>query len=181
MNKLKTFDLGYFIGKSHFEEDGVQNYLVFQPITPYFKVTGNTNIISSWKSKGLSAETINSPTISDNSFAATLSYSGWKTELKFTGSCLKPSKTSYTHDTIVNIYIVYELGAFSTNVNDLTLKKCLFGAVILTNNADIDKYKHSGYGIGFDRKSSFSFPSGGFGQNITFFWSRYEFFCSYWQ
>ena len=24
--KLKTFDLGYFIGKSHFEEDGVQNY-----------------------------------------------------------------------------------------------------------------------------------------------------------
>ena len=23
--KLKTFDLGYFIGKSHFEEDGVQN------------------------------------------------------------------------------------------------------------------------------------------------------------
>ena len=73
------------------------------------------------------------------------------------------------------------MGAVSTNVNDLTLKKCLFGAVILTNNADIDKYKHSGYGIGFDRKSSFSFPSGGFGQNITFFWSRYEFFCSYWQ
>ena len=76
LNQIKTFDLGYFIGKSHFEEDGVQNYLVFQPITPYFKVTGNTNIISSWKSKGLSAETINSPTTSDNSFAPTLSYSG---------------------------------------------------------------------------------------------------------
>ena len=29
LNKLKTFDFGYFIGKSHFEEDGVQNYLVF--------------------------------------------------------------------------------------------------------------------------------------------------------
>ena len=29
LNKLKTFDSGYFIGKSHFEEDGVQNYLVF--------------------------------------------------------------------------------------------------------------------------------------------------------
>ena len=24
--KLNSFDLGYFIGKSHFEEDGVQNY-----------------------------------------------------------------------------------------------------------------------------------------------------------
>ena len=32
LNKLKTFDSGYFIGKSHFEEDGTQNYLVFQPL-----------------------------------------------------------------------------------------------------------------------------------------------------
>ena len=32
LNKLKTFDSGYFIEKSHFEEDGVQNYLVFQPL-----------------------------------------------------------------------------------------------------------------------------------------------------
>ena len=29
LNKLKTFDLSYFIGKSHFEEDGIQSYLVF--------------------------------------------------------------------------------------------------------------------------------------------------------
>ena len=29
LNKLKTFDSGYFIGKSHFGEDGIQNYLVF--------------------------------------------------------------------------------------------------------------------------------------------------------
>ena len=32
LKKLKTFDSSYFIGKSHFEEDGTQNYLVFQPI-----------------------------------------------------------------------------------------------------------------------------------------------------
>ena len=38
LNKLKTFDFGYFIGKSHFEEDGTQNYLVFQPMYKYFKV-----------------------------------------------------------------------------------------------------------------------------------------------
>ena len=36
LNKLKTFDSGYFIGKSHFEEDGMQNYLVFQPMYRYF-------------------------------------------------------------------------------------------------------------------------------------------------
>ena len=42
----------------------------------------------------------------------------------------------------------------------------MFGAVTLIKNADIGKYGYSGYGIGFDRKSSFSFPSGGFGQNV---------------
>ena len=32
LNKLKTFDLSYFIGKNYFENDGMQNYLAFQPI-----------------------------------------------------------------------------------------------------------------------------------------------------
>ena len=31
------------------------------------------------------------------------------------------------------------------------------------------KYGHSGYGIGFDRRSFFSFPRGGFGQNVLIF------------
>ena len=35
----------------------------------------------------------------------------------------------------------------------------------MTKNADIEKYGYSGYGIGFDRISSFSFPGGEFGQN----------------
>ena len=39
LKKLKTFDLGYFVGKSYFEEDGAQNYLVFQSIHKYFKIT----------------------------------------------------------------------------------------------------------------------------------------------
>ena len=29
---LNAFDSNYFIGKSHFEEDGTQDYLLFQPI-----------------------------------------------------------------------------------------------------------------------------------------------------
>ena len=44
LNKLKTFDSGYFIGKSHFEEDGTQNYLVFQPMSKYFKI-GNSDYV----------------------------------------------------------------------------------------------------------------------------------------
>ena len=74
LNKLKTFDSSYFISKSHFDEDGVQNYLVFQPITRYFKVIGDTNMISSLKSNGLSAETIKPPTTSDNTLAPTLKF-----------------------------------------------------------------------------------------------------------
>ena len=70
---------------------------------------------------------------------------------------------------MVNIYIVYELGASTSNDNAATLKNCLFCAVTLTKNADIDKYGYSGYGIGFDRISSFSFPGGGFGQNAIVF------------
>ena len=49
--KLKTFDSSYFIGKSHFEEDGTQNYLVFQPIEKYVKMITNTDYISSGKLK----------------------------------------------------------------------------------------------------------------------------------
>ena len=48
LNKLKTFDSSYFIGKSHFEEDGTQNYLVFQPLNKYFKLITNTLSILSW-------------------------------------------------------------------------------------------------------------------------------------
>ena len=61
------------------------------------------------------------------------------------------------------------MGASGSNNNDPTLKNCLFEAVTLIKNTDIDKYGYSGYGIGFDRGSSYSFPGGGFGQNILTF------------
>ena len=83
----------------------------------------NTDYISSWKSKGLSAESIKPPTTSDNSLTPALSYYGTKTRVKFTGSCLKQSKISYTHKKVINIYIVNELGASTSHNNDPTLKK----------------------------------------------------------
>ena len=45
----------------------------------------------------------------------------------------------------------------------------MFGAVSLTKNADIDKYKYSGYVIGFDRHGEFSFGTRGFGRNCIIF------------
>ena len=48
LKKQKTFDSSYFRNKSHFEDDGAQNYLVFQPMYRYFKRVsgvGNGNYI----------------------------------------------------------------------------------------------------------------------------------------
>ena len=131
----------------------------------------NTDHISSWKSKGLSAESIKPPTTSDNSLTPTLNYNGTKRRVKCTGSCLKQSKISYTHGKKVNIDIVYELGASSSHVNDPTLKNCLFAAVTLTKcrYRFYFKYRYSGYGIGFDRRESFSFPGSGYSQNLLIF------------
>ena len=109
LDKLKTFDSSYFIGKSHFEEDGIQNHLVFQPITRYFKILPNTNYIISWKSKRftktIKSHTASPLTASDYNLIPTLSYSGTKTKLKFTGSYLKQDQISYTHGKVVTIIL----------------------------------------------------------------------------
>ena len=86
---LKTFDSINYRGKKHFEKDGTQNYLVFQPLKIYFKVNANTKYISLWKSKGLSDENITAPTTSDYRLNPHLSYLGTKARLEFRGSCLK--------------------------------------------------------------------------------------------
>ena len=170
---LNDNDLSYYHGKQYFDEgSSKQNYLVFLPMRKYFKLNSVANVtdyVLSWQSKGLSNESIKPPTTSDNSLTPELNYYGTKTRVKFTRSCLKQSSHILTHKKIVNIYIVYELAASSSPSSDPTIKNCLSGEVTLTKNAGIKKYTYSGYGIGFDRKSSFSFPSDGFGQNVLIF------------
>ena len=112
LKKLQKFDSNYFRGKSHFEEGGAQNYLVFHPMYRYFKRivgVGSGNYIYIWKSKGLSGERISSITPSNCSITPELSHYGTKTRVKFNRSCLKQDKSTYSHGTIVNIYIVYKL------------------------------------------------------------------------
>ena len=58
----------------------VENYLVFKPLRKSFKVITNTDYVSSWKSKGLSAESIKPTTTSDNSFTPAVRYYGTKQE-----------------------------------------------------------------------------------------------------
>ena len=97
-----------------------------------------------------------------------LVYDNARIKLNFSGDLLKQDKITYSLGPIVNIYVVYRL-APRTNNSDVTLENCPFDAVKLTKNADIDKCKYSGCGIGFDSKGSFSHPSGGFGKNVVIF------------
>ena len=142
LKKLQKFDAAYFRDKSHFEEDGTQNYLVFQSMYRYFKRiagVGSGNYIYFWKSKGLSDERLDSITASNYKITPELIFYGTKTKAEFNGSCLKQDKITHNHGTIVNIYILYEI---SKNYNISvypTLENCLFGAVSLTKNAHIDQ------------------------------------------
>ena len=89
----------------------------------------------------MSDEKLNSNTASNYTIIPELSFYGTKTRVEFNGSCLKQDKVTYSHGTIVNIYIVYEISK-SYNISCYpTLENCLFGAVSLTKNADIDRYK----------------------------------------
>ena len=62
-----------------------------------------------------------------------------------------------SHRNVVNMYIVYEITSDYKDINYRTLENCLCGSAKLTKNADIGKYRYFGYGIGFDRETSFSF------------------------
>ena len=90
MKKLETFDSIYSRGKSHFEDDGTQNYFVFQTVSKYFKtVSANDSNILSWKSKELSDESSKPPSTSNKMLNPSVSYVGTKARVKFNGDCLK--------------------------------------------------------------------------------------------
>ena len=93
---------------------------------------------------------------------------GTKTRVEFKESCLKQDKILCDHGNIVNIYIVYEINN-NFNIDSYpTLENCLFGAVKSTKHPNIDQYKYSGYGIGFDREGSFSLGNE-IGRNVIIF------------
>ena len=140
--KLKTFGSSYFICKSHFKEDGTQNYLVFQPIYRYFKRiagVGNGKYIYYWESKGLSDERINYIRTLNYSITQSSDYYGTKSRVEFNG--LKQDSLTFNHKRVVNIYIVYEISKSIIIVITPHLKIVYLD----TKNADIERYGYSGY------------------------------------
>ena len=109
--KVQVFYSSYFRGKSHFEDDATQNYLLFQPMYRYHKKIYGGYHISSWKSEvWIIWESIKPPTTSYNSLPSPLNYTGTKTRVKFEDQCLKQDKSTFIHGKTANIYIVFEIG-----------------------------------------------------------------------
>ena len=90
IKKLETFDSIYFRGKSHFEDDDTQNYLVFQTAYRYFKTvsinysnTGNSNNGNPKDCLMKLLSLLLNPSVN---------YVGTKARVKFNGNCLRQGK-----------------------------------------------------------------------------------------
>ena len=120
LKKLKTFDLSYFQGKNHFDEDGTQNYYIFQSLSKYLKVSNvnNTNYSLSWKSRGLNYVKIES--VKTNNYLLNPRvdhYDTSKIRIQFDGSFLNRFPPTILHGNIVNIYIVYQITSDYKDIN----------------------------------------------------------------
>ena len=97
--KLETFYAIYFCDKSHFEDYGTQNYLLFQLIKRYFKRIDSVGIgtyVYYWKSEGLSDEKITSFKTPNYGLTPYLDYyDANKIRVKFNGGCLKQDQPTF--------------------------------------------------------------------------------------
>ena len=98
-------------------------------------------MISEWESRGLSNEKFRPPYTTYRILSPKLKWNKYKIRLWFEGRCLKQEDTTpITPSNIVNLFIVYELDSWASDLNtNFTLSGCLFGGVKLTKTADPDK------------------------------------------
>ena len=145
-----------------------QNYLVFLPAKKYIKYFSGTTQNDLWKSTGMSEENAKNITKPDSNFSLTFADHYVFQDINFNGHCL--INIIYIPKKVINVYISDTLNPWLRNLStDFTLNDSLFGCVKLTKNADPDKYKYSGYGIGFDSSLEFSLTNGSMGKNVIIF------------
>ena len=156
-------------GTKYFSSGIYQNYLVFIPVNKYIKYFTGTTRIEWWKSNGMSEESMENITNSDSNYAPTFVDHHLLPDMNFYGHCLIKSDISIPKK-VINLPISYTLGLQLRNLNtDFTLGNCLFGSLKLTKNTFADKYKYTGYGIGFLSRSKFFLTDGSYGKNVIIF------------
>ena len=118
----------------------------------------------------MSQESIKNPHTSDTTFAPKLNDKYKFGEEEFKGICLKQDSISFLSKKVVNLYISYQLDTWWKDLNtDFAVDSCLFEAVNVTKNADPDKCKYNGCGIGFNLCSQFLWTDGSMGKNVIIF------------
>ena len=80
-----------------------------------------------------------------------------------------PSKIYHISKKVINLYISHTLNQQLRNLNRFLRGNCLFESVKLAKNADLDEYRYSGFSIGFDSRSEFSFTDGSIRKNVITF------------
>ena len=160
-------------GAKYFSSGKLQNYLVFITAKKYINNFSGTTKIDSWNSNGMSEENIANKTKSDSNFASIFVDHHVLQDLvttfttrfyNFNGHCLINNNISIIKK-VVNLYISYVLNPWLRNLNtDFTLQNSLFRSLKLTKNANPDKYKYSGFSIGFDCRLEFTFIYGNMGR-----------------
>ena len=97
-------DSNCFLDNVFFGDDETENLFEFRPIFKCFRKIGNSNRISSWKSKWLSDERIKPPPTSNNSRSLGFNYINAKIRVKFDEICLKQDKLKFNHKNVMNNY-----------------------------------------------------------------------------
>ena len=117
----------------------------------------------------MSEENIENITKSGSNFAPTFVDHHLLPKINFNGRYLIKHNISLPKQ-VIKLYISYTRNPQLRNLNTvLTLGNSLFGSLKLNKNADLDKYKNSGYNTGFDSCSGFLFTDESFGKNVIIF------------
>ena len=116
----------------------------------------------------MSEEIIENITKSDRNFAQTFLDHHSLPGMNFNGHCLIKSNIYIPKKSNKSIFFLHTNSEIKKFKHRLCIN-CLFGSVKLSKNADLDKYEYTGYNIGFDSCSEFSFTDGSFGKIVIFF------------
>ena len=155
-------------GAKYFSSGIFQNYLLFIQAKKYIEYFSGATRIESWKLNGMSYKNIETITKSDSNFAPTFVDHHILPGMNFNGHYLMKNNISILKK-VINLYISYTLNRQLRNLTDFTLVNGLFVFGKLSKNADLDKYKYSGYDIGFDFCLELLFTDGSFGKNVIIF------------
>ena len=152
-------------GPKYFSLNVLQNYLVFISTNKYIEFYNMTQQMYSWKSQGMSDESIKNTGSDQTILDPSLTNHRPLPLAKFSGNCLRMSSIS-VHQKVVNLYISRIIDTWPRDLNtNFTLDNCLLGAVELTKNADPNKYLYNA----FDTRSEFSLTDSSVGKNDIIF------------